>query len=142
MILHQLRHIGLISLLTTPLFFVSGCEHNYKRNSISQGSDTNISLPVSSQTEAGVSNEPDRVSLCQKELTSLKKINPMIYASKKASFDELVRNASVYTSVRSDIDVQTKSTMDALYKYKTNQICDQIQRAVMAVLISRGESVK
>lgn len=92
--------------------------------------------PVSSPAERG------RIGLCQSELASLQKISPKTYAAKKASFDNLIRSASVYTAVRSDINAQTKDTMDALYKYKTNQMCSEIERAVMDGLIRRGESVK
>ncbi|RDK91079.1 hypothetical protein C8D90_105367 [Enterobacillus tribolii] len=92
--------------------------------------------PVSSPAERG------RIGLCQSELASLQKISPKTYAAKKASFDNLIRSASVYTAVRGDINAQTKDTMDALYKYKTNQMCSEIERAVMDGLIRRGESVK
>ncbi|OMQ20485.1 hypothetical protein BMI79_18280 [Serratia oryzae] len=86
--------------------------------------------------------QENRLGLCQSELASLQSVNPKAYAAKKAYFDSLVRNASVYSAVRGDVNTQTKDTLDALYKYKTNQVCAEIERDVLNGLIRRGESVK
>ncbi|AJW28987.1 hypothetical protein Z042_25760 [Chania multitudinisentens RB-25] len=84
----------------------------------------------------------NRLGLCQSELASLKMVNPKAYAARKAYFDNLVRNASVYSAVRGDVNSSTKDTLDALYKYKTNQVCAEIERDVLNGLIRKGESVK
>ncbi|AHG18594.2 hypothetical protein Z042_02360 [Chania multitudinisentens RB-25] len=84
----------------------------------------------------------NKLGLCQSELASLKQIKPKAYAAKKAHFDRLLSNASVYSAVRSDVNLQTKDTLDALYKYKTNQLCADIEREVLQGLLQRGESVK
>lgn len=83
-----------------------------------------------------------QLSLCQKELDALKLISPANYAASKADFDGLVHSASVYAQVRNGVSGNTKDTLDALYRYKTNQICMQIERHVQDGLIRRGESVK
>ena len=140
----------LVGLMGVTLMLLTGCASSIERAKINQSErDTYqesqgeiINAPALQLSGSATSDDRDRVSLCKRELNSLQKINPAVYSAKKASFDGLVRNASIYTSVRGDVDVQTKSTMDALYKYKTNQICDQIKRAVMTGLIRRGESVK
>lgn len=94
--------------------------------------------PVIEQSAA----KPNRLGLCQSELASLKTVNPKAYAARKAYFDSLVRNASVYSAVRGDVNTSTKDTLDALYKYKTNQVCAEIQRDVLNGLIRKGESLK
>lgn len=81
-------------------------------------------------------------SVCQRELLALSKVSPKTYARKKAAFDTLLRSASVYTSVRDEIGGQTRDTMDALYKYKTQKLCSDIQQAVRDGLIVRGEEIK
>jgi hypothetical protein len=83
-----------------------------------------------------------KIGLCQSELASLKQVNPKAYAAKQANFNRLVNNASVYGAVRGDVNATTKDTLDALYKYKTNQLCAEIERDVLQGLIQRGESVK
>lgn len=87
-------------------------------------------------------NKTSKIGLCQSELASLKQVNPKAYAVKQANFNRLVNNASVYSTVRGDVNAATKDTLDALYKYKTNQLCAEIERDVLQGLIQRGESVK
>lgn len=79
---------------------------------------------------------------CQNELNSLRLISATKYAVSKRDFDNLVKSASVYTQVRGGVNGKTKDTLDALYRYKTNQVCMQIERQVMDGLIRRGEGVK
>ena len=147
---------GIILSLIACVILISGCQNKYKWSSsrsataVSEDKKTpntpSVSPAAVPQPDAETSGvtpaERSRIGLCQSELASLQKINPAAYAAKKASFDNLVSNASIYTSVRSNINMQTKDTLDALYKYKTNQMCGEIQRAVMEGLIRRGESVK
>lgn len=79
---------------------------------------------------------------CQKELDALKTINMRIYEQKKSSFDNLVSNASMYRSLRGQINETTRNTMDALYEFKANQICADIRQTVMQNLIRQGERVR
>lgn len=97
--------------------------------------------PISAlEVEAKV--KESRIGICQSELASLKTINPQAYAVRKDYFNRLVNSVSVYSSVRGEVNTQTKNTLDALYKYKTNYICSDIERDVLEGLIHRGESVK
>ncbi|SNY62259.1 hypothetical protein SAMN02744775_00763 [Enterobacter sp. CC120223-11] len=82
------------------------------------------------------------MTTCQRELIALSKVNQRSYAQKKAEFDLLLSRASVYTSVRDEIGAETKDTMDALYKFKTQKLCSDIEIAVRQSLISTGESIK
>lgn len=105
-----------------------------------QGGSTNTNIkpagtPVEMASDSSVTN-------CQRELTALSKINGRLYVQKKAAFDDLLASASVYTSVRGDIASQTKDTMDALFKYRTQKLCSDIQQTVQQALISRGENFK
>ncbi|MFP2335346.1 hypothetical protein ACLEW9_13570 [Enterobacter ludwigii] len=82
------------------------------------------------------------LTVCQRELMVLSKINKLTYSKKKAEFDNLITHASVYTSVRDDIDFKTKDTLDALYKFKAQKFCSDIELAVRQSLISVGENIK
>ena len=79
---------------------------------------------------------------CQQELLALSKVNQTAYAQRKASSDNLLASASVYTNIRGDISEDTRTTMDALYKYKTQKLCSDIEQSVRQSLINRGENVK
>ena len=125
------------------VLLLAGCQNQAKRADTKSGTaSASVSQKTSGSLSASPSADRGRVGLCQSELSALRRINPSVYATKKAAFDNLVNNATVYTSVRGDINDETKDTLDALYKYKTNQMCGEIQRAVMEGLISRGESIK
>jgi hypothetical protein len=91
----------------------------------------------------GTTTAPEgEATACQRELLALSKVSQSAYSQKKAAFDALLSSASVYTSVRGDIGSQTRETMDALYKYKTQKLCSDIEQSVRQSLISRGENFK
>lgn len=94
---------------------------------------------VSSQENASSSGA---ATACQRELAALSKINPSKYAAQKDVFENLLKSASVYSTVREDVNPDTKDMMDTLYKYKTQKICNDIQQAINESLIARGENVK
>lgn len=122
---------------------MAGCTPKTSGSKIkSQQTVTPTTTPAPAPKPAPEPKKENRIGLCQSELASLKKVNEKAYAARKAYFDSLVSNASVYSSVRGEVNSQTKDTLDALYKYKTNQVCAQIERDVLDALIRRGESVK
>jgi hypothetical protein len=86
--------------------------------------------------------EPTSISRCQSDLAALQTVSPRAYAVRKANFDSLLANASFYSGVRGDVNALTKNTVDALYKYKTNQLCTQIGQDLLNGLIRKMESVK
>jgi len=75
-------------------------------------------------------------------MLALAKVNPRLYAQKKMAFDELLSSAAIYTKVRNKIGDQTRDTMDALYRYKTQKLCSDIGQALLQSLVNRGESIK
>jgi hypothetical protein len=82
------------------------------------------------------------VEQCQRELNALGKINTDMYEKRRAAFSGLLKNASVYSSLRQDINSQTKETVDALYKYKTQKLCHDIEQDLQQALISHGENLQ
>ncbi|QHA88228.1 hypothetical protein [Serratia rhizosphaerae] len=130
----------LIGVMMAGSLLLTGCQSKKTRSLVSP--------PVAvAPAPAPVASPPpekkeSRITLCQSELASLKKVNPKAYALRKAYFDSLVNSVSVYGAVRGDVNALTKDTLDALYKYKTNQACSMIERDVLDALIRKGESVK
>ncbi|ATM77930.1 hypothetical protein CRN79_19780 [Serratia fonticola] len=127
---------------------LAGCQKTAQTRSQENSPATTVQAPpqqisVSPPPQpAAVEAKTSKIGLCQSELASLKQVNPKAYAVKQANFNRLVNNASVYSAVRGDVNSTTKDTLDALYKYKTNQLCAEIERDVLQGLIQRGESVK
>ncbi|WP_058913419.1 hypothetical protein [Entomohabitans teleogrylli] len=118
---------------TTPVTIPSQPAPAVNRPAVNTGSDSSADISA---------NNRGSLNICQSELATLQKVSPKTYAAKKAQFENLLRTASLYTTVRGDINGSTKETLDALYKYKTNQICSSIANAVMEGLIRKGESIK
>jgi hypothetical protein len=132
---------------------MTGCQQNPESSSQIEPTETQSESLNSSALPSPqlVTETPDSVSsnasdgeatTCQRELLALSKVNQTAYAQKKAAFDALLNSASVYTAVRDDIGSQTRGTMDALYKYKTQKLCSDIEQTVRQSLITRGENFK
>ncbi|EPM0025672.1 hypothetical protein PU088_004075 [Citrobacter farmeri] len=139
-----------ILLMIAPVL-VTGCQqHSQSELVTGKNAPTSVvssSLPSPQITPAApkatsVEVSEGAASACQKELIALSKVNQNQYAKKKAAFEQLLDSASVYTSVREDIGSQTRDTMDALYKYKTQKLCSDIEQTVRQSLINRGEGFK
>ncbi|MDU6925262.1 hypothetical protein [Franconibacter helveticus] len=146
--------IKFINLLAvTGALLISGCQNNKSLppEQAAQETETpaqtaqSAPLPTpqmtSAQAEESQASEGS-ATICQRELAALSKINPSVYAVKKQAFETLLQTATSYSAVRSDINEQTRDTLDALYKYKTQKICNDIEQAIQQGLISRGESIK
>ena len=137
-------------LLSLPLLcLLAGCQTLSKKqpSKVTPPPAVTMSPPVvASPTVARAEPPPavaqGEVSTCQRELLALSKVNPRLYTHKKAAFDDLLAKASVYTGVRNDIGSQTKDTLDALYKYKTQKLCSDIEQSVRQSLINSGENIK
>ncbi|WP_193162838.1 hypothetical protein [Enterobacter ludwigii] len=82
------------------------------------------------------------LTLCRNDLNSLKQVNEKAWQVRQKDFSALVAGASVYARVRGDVNGNTRDTLDALYRYKTNQLCARIERDVLDGLVVRGESIK
>lgn len=130
--------------IALPLvFLMAGCQSRAPQQ-VRSVEPVRVTTPVKAvapTTQASRAQEGS-IATCQRELLALSKVNQRMYAQKKAEFDQLVARASVYTSVRDDIGSQTKDTMDALYKFKTQKLCSDIELAVRQSLISAGENLK
>lgn len=95
------------------------------------------------QSKISVNKHSEKgVAICQSQLLALSKLNNELYLQKKKVFDNLISGASVYTTVREDIDIETKETLDALYKFKTQKLCNDIEQTLRQTLITQGENIK
>ena len=132
----------LIGVMMAGSLLLTGCQSKKPRSLVSPPVTVTPAPAPAAPPPPPPEKKESRISLCQSELASLKKVNPKAYALRKAYFDSLVNSVSVYGAVRGDVNALTKDTLDALYKYKTNQACSMIERDVLDALIRKGESVK
>lgn len=123
-------------MLAIPLcLMLSGCQNSQKTTNTVSASARQSNAPKESSSEVSAAE-------CQRDLQALSKVNPQLYSQNKSRFDELLNQATVYTSVRERVDMQTKDTVDAMYKYKTRIVCSDIKQMVYQSLINSGESLK
>ncbi|HEI8868122.1 hypothetical protein [Serratia sp. AKBS12] len=86
--------------------------------------------------------EAERLQLCQQELGALRAIDQQQHQQLKQGFDHLMSGASLYAGVRTKVNGDTQEMVDALYRYKVNRLCAQVDQAVLAGLADRAEQVK
>lgn len=98
--------------------------------------------PANADVSENSASSQGAATLCQQQLAALAKINPAQYATQREAFDSLLKSVSTYSSVRNDVNAQTKDIMDTLYKFKTQKVCNDIQQAIQESLISRGETLQ
>lgn len=105
-------------------------------------SASSVSLPVPTKLMPGraVSAEPE-FERCRAELTSLSLINQEAYVQRHTQFERLVTNAAVYARVRTQVNQQAQETLDALYQFKTRQLCLRIGQDVSDGLMRRAETL-
>jgi hypothetical protein len=94
-----------------------------------------------SQSNPKENTDEQRIALCQQRVNSLKNINPQSYQKRIAYFNGLLSNASGYAGIRSNVDESTRKAIDALYKYKTEKFCADVEHELMSDLSSRVESL-
>ncbi|MBB1585003.1 hypothetical protein [Serratia sp. OS31] len=94
-------------------------------------------MPSEISTASTTTRTSLSIDQCRKALDSLRVISPATYRQKKAYFDSLVTSVSQYSSVRGEVGVGTRDTVDALYKFKTGQVCAEIEHQVMNALVRR-----
>lgn len=130
-----------LSILLCSGLLLAGCQNpakNQVKNTTAVQASGSSNNGVSSPEVGG--NITTQISVCQNELASLRRLNPDAYNTKQAEFSRLVNNASLYKSVRSDVNPSTKATVDALFTFRTNRLCADISREVMLSLIAKGEA--
>ncbi|WP_017891039.1 hypothetical protein [Serratia sp. S4] len=83
--------------------------------------------------------EVARLQQCQKELEALRTLQPKQFSVYKQEFDRLMSGAVQYSGLRTRVNADTQDTVDALYRYRVNKLCAQIDQAVLLGLAERGE---
>lgn len=86
--------------------------------------------------------EAQRLHQCQQELNTLRDLKVESYAATQQTFSTLMRGAAQYAKLRTQVNTGTQDTVDALYRYRVNVLCAQINQAVLVGLMTQGEALK
>lgn len=119
--------------LIMSCLLLSGC--------VGKNSTGNVAVKKVSQNNPKENTDEQRIALCQQRINSLKNINPPSYQKRMAYFNGLLANASGYAGIRNNVDESTRKAIDALYKYKTEKFCADVEHELMSDLSSRVESL-
>lgn len=130
------KRTPLLLCLMGGVLLLGGCEGSKRaspaaKQAVAQESD---------KTEA--QKEAERLAQCQKELEALKGINPEQHKAYRQEFDRLMSGAAQYAGLRTRVNSETQSTVDALYRYKVSRLCADITQATLTGLADRGERLK
>ncbi|ATA19214.1 hypothetical protein EDC48_111106 [Gibbsiella quercinecans] len=129
-----------IALLCLAGASVVGCKNAPVQKRIVPEKTAEVQAP--SPEEQRKQREAERLQQCQKELDALRTINAEQYQQNKRAFDALMSGASQYAGLRTQVNSDTQDTVDALYRYKVNRLCAEVNQAVLAGLAARGEQIK
>ncbi len=127
------RSATVMAALIMTCLLLSGC--------VGKNSTGNVAVKKVSQNNPKENTDEQRIALCQQRVNSLKNINPQSYQKRMAYFNGLLSNASGYAGIRSNVDESTRKAIDALYKYKTEKFCADVEHELMSSLSSRVESL-
>lgn len=89
---------------------------------------------------ADISTDPG-LSVCDRELRALKRVDARRYAQRRAQFDRLMSGASLYADIRTDVTGGTREAVDAMYRFRTVKLCAEISKDVLEVLTRQNEGM-
>lgn len=127
----------LLVCLTGSVLLLNGCGG---RTQHASPSDKSVAVQNTEKTD--VQKETERLAQCQKELTALEGLSPEKYKSYRQKLDQLMNGAAQYAGLRTQVNSETRSTVDALYRYKVSRLCADITQATLIGLADRGELLK
>ena len=110
-----------------------------------QTGQNTVNEPLSeqqTQVRSKAELEAARLLQCQKELEVLRTVQPKQFTDYKQDFDRLMHGAAQYSRLRTGVNTETQDTVDALYRYRVNKLCAQIDQAVLLGLAGSGESAQ
>lgn len=115
---------------------LTACQSTLKTADITQDEEN---LSVAPVAEAEADRETLRLQQCHQTLDALRTIQPAHY---NQTFEHLMKGAAHYASLRAHINSEAQETIDALYRYRVNKLCAQIDQAILLGLVQQGESVQ
>lgn len=94
--------------------------------------------PTATPTEQPLGRGVQHLQQCQQQLKILSTLQDVSYPPTQREFDRLMRGAAQYAGLRTRVNESTQDTVDALYRYRVNLLCAQINQAVLNRLAEKG----
>ncbi|CAI2537724.1 Uncharacterised protein [Serratia proteamaculans] len=116
------------------IVLLNGCQ-NQKKNTTKPAAKVQAVDPRAEM-------EAQRLQQCQRDLEALSSLKTESYTQSKQAFDRLMSGAAQYANLRTRVNTETQDTVDALYRYRVNLLCAQINQAVLSSLAERGEALR
>lgn len=125
----------LLTLFTSALLALNGC---------SDTATVRDAIPTTAvRVESNnIARKMERLTQCEKELETLQKINNPLYKELQQAFNHLMTNVAQYGDLRQSVNAQTQITIDALYNYKVDLLCNAISQTTLMALVNNGEVEK
>lgn len=130
------------SLIALVVIVLSGCQVTGAPKSMLTGGGSVGEGSAASADSQSQSRDAERLKLCQEQLQVLRSINEKQYLEYKRAFDTLMNGASQYAGLRPSVNNVTQDTVDALYRYKVNYLCAEVDQMVLVGLSHRIEPGK
>ncbi|WP_075182451.1 hypothetical protein [Pantoea sp. 1.19] len=95
-----------------------------------------------SRDETGLAGSKTRtdLQLCKAQLDAIKQVAPEQFGPLQKSFAGLMRNAAQYKQLRTGVTNGTQETVDALYLYRVNLLCADINQTLLLGLSKKGNA--
>lgn len=114
---------------------ISGCQVVPNKDKI-KAPETSEIKPVTESPEVA------KLRQCQQEMEALKTVNAKKYSDVKNQFDALMSGAAQYSGLRSKVNNDMQTTVDALYRYRVSMVCSKVNQTLLLSLAEKGEAVK
>lgn len=92
--------------------------------------------------ELNIKHEYTQILQCEKELNTLRAINPEQNKRLSEKFSLLMKSAAQYSGLRAQVNPGTQKTVDAMYLYKVNRLCADISQVTLTSLADAGDIIK
>lgn len=119
-------------LLLITVCAIAGC----KGRTVKPPVDIKENIPKVEYIQASYSTQDGGADLeqCRKELDALKSINPTVWDKYSRDFDDLIRRAGVYSSVRGELNPYTQGAIDSYYRFRADKLCSDLVGKVLSEL--------
>ncbi|QLK60037.1 hypothetical protein GE278_04210 [Enterobacteriaceae bacterium Kacie_13] len=79
---------------------------------------------------------------CKNNLDNIKVLDKKAYDSYSVRFNALMSEVKNYLIIRENVNNADQSTVDSMYKYKSDKLCSEISNSMLSALLKKGEALK
>lgn len=121
--------------MLVPFLLLAGCQMEKSQIHIKPLKDN----AQNNETNSFAADETNRLGLCQRQLEGLQKMGAAKYGFYQEHFDTLINSAADNTGVHTNVNIDSMDTLDALYHYRVNLFCSEINQVLLTGIAERGK---